>query len=382
MRRRHILLIMVLTIAVWLACWHLSPNRELTLLVVNKTVPEAGFREHRSIFWIAEHRRFFSPTGDIYRVDEDYLGFHPATERKELLTESSLGDSDYLYLVDSYGIYDYEKDFLAYEENLPYAHQGIELLYGGLSAREIEVVATFAEKPQAVLIGEHNIFGYPTYLDPEAALALQHIFAVKYSGWLLRYYSDLNQAAFWLKELYSRIYGRQWDLRGPGLVFVRENVPSLGLIEDLVIITADQFNAPWPVIRNSEHQLLSGASQSVPYLYWVEVLEADPRASVLSHIELPLKAEARDALRKRGLPEIIPTMIYYAPPGQAQRIYFAGDFADQLPALLPSQLCGSAAIQKLITFLPGIPVEYRFYFQWYEPVLHNIFTLERAYLDD
>jgi len=69
-------------------------------------------------------------------------------------------------------------------------------------------------------------------------------------------------------------------------------------------------------------------------------------------------------------------MIKHNPPGEAKRIYFAGDFADQLPALLPPSLTGSASIQRFFSYLPGLPVQYRFYFQWYEPVLENIF--ERA----
>lgn len=373
MKRRHVLLILIFLFGGWLLIWPLSPKHSIKMLVVDKTVPEPDYREHRAIFWVAEHRRFTRPDGTFYCTDQDYLGFHPLDNRKEELRMADLEDVTLLYLADSYGIYDYEEGLARYEELLPHLHQDIELLYGGFSPTEVEAVEAYASKEGVSLVGEHNIFGYPTYLDPDASKRLQDLFALNYTGWLVRYYSDLNEAAFWLKELYSQIYGLQWDLSGPGLVFVREEVPAFEWRTDLVVITGDKFNGPWPVLRNYDHPLTSGALNNIPYLYWVEVLEVLPEAEILAYYELPLGEESRQALWVRGLPDRLPALIYYKPPGEALRIYFAGDFADQLPALLPPSLTGSAAKQRFFSYLPGLPVEYRFYFKWYEPVLANIF---------
>ncbi len=375
MQRWHVLLILIFLIGGYLLTWHLLSAREINLLVVDKTVPEKDYREHRAIFWIAEHRRFTGPEEQFYKMDEDYLGYHPETGAKETLSEEDLTDLDLLYLADTYGIYDYEEGIEVYEEKLPHEHQGIELIYGGFDKDEVEAIEDFTTAEERILVGEHNIIGYPTYLDPEAAERLQELFAVNYEGWLARYYDDLNETAYWLKELYTRIYGREWDLEGAGMVFVREDVTGLGWYTDLVIIEQDQFNAPWPVVKSTEHELLDGAASEVPYLYWMELLkvdEDDEHTEVLAHYELPVDEESREALRARGLPDRFPAMIKHAPPGEAKCIYFAGDFADQLPALLPAGLTGSAAIQRFISYIPGLPVQYRFYFQWYEPVLNNI----------
>jgi hypothetical protein len=372
MKRRHILLIILIFFSIWLLSWILSPKNDLALLVIDKTVPESDYREHRAIYWIAEHRHFSKPDGTFYRYDEDFLGYHPETGKKEILTSSDLEALDLLYLADSYGIYDYEEGLQQYEAQLPFEHQDIELIFGGFSLDEVEVIEQFAARENKYIIGEHNIFGYPTYTDPEASSRLQAVFAVNYSGWLARYYSDLNEAAFWLKELYEIIYGHEWDLGGPGMVFIGEEAPAMNWQRDLVIVTADQFNNPWPVIAIEEHSLNKGASNHVPYLYWVEVLEALPEANVLAYYELPLEEEAYTALARRGLPRRFPAVISYTPPGAATRFYFAGDFADQLPALLSPRLTGSVSFQRFMSYLPGLPVEYRFYFQWYEPVLNNI----------
>jgi hypothetical protein len=375
MKRRHILLIFILLSGGWLAAWHLLPIQHIELLVVDKTVPEPDWREHRAIFWVAEHRRFADRESGFYRADRDYLGFHPLEERKEFVTAAALTDLDLLYLADSYGIYSYEEGLAVYEEQLPYSHQQVELILGGFDRKEVDAIADFAEQDEALLVGEHNIFGYPTYLDPDASVMLQKIFGVTYTGWLVRYYSNLDESAFWLKELYTRIYGREWNFDGSGLVFAREENSDFGWNRDLVIIERADLSGPWPAIINSEHQLLQNANSNVPYLYWIELLELNPDSKALAYFELPVREEAREPLKARGLPLKIPAMVYYAPPGQAERIYFAGDFADQLPALLSPRLTGSAGLQRFFTYLPGLPAEFRFYFQWYEPVLKNILQI-------
>ncbi len=378
MRRRHVLAIIIILITAYILAWHLQPVTEIRMLVVDKTVPEKDYREHRAIFWVAEHRRFVDQEGRFLKADRDYLGFHPESGREETLTAEDLQGIELLYLADTYGIYSYEEGLEVYEEKLPFEHQDIELLYGGFSLTEAETIDRFARSNEAVIIGEHNIFGYPTYLEPQAAAILQELFGVRYNGWLTRYYSDLEETAFWMKELYSRIYGRAWDLEGAGMVFVREDVTGLGWYTDMVIIERADFNKPWPVVSSAAHPLMQGAAKEVPYRYWVEILEIDPGQEgleIAAYYELPIREEARETLRLRGLADRFPAVVYYSPPGEADRIYFAGDFADQLPALLPPNLTGSAAIQRFFSFIPGLPVEYRFYFQWYEPVLTNIFTM-------
>ncbi len=372
MKRWHLVLIIILLSGSWLVHWPLSPRQEIKLLVVNKTVPDTTFREHRAIFWVAEHRRFSKPGGDFYNFHHDYLGFHPATGEKQTLTLSELADADLLYLADSYGIYDYPGGFDLYEAQLPFEIQNIKLLYGGFDLNEVEAIEYFSTKENKRIIGEHNIFGYPTYLDPDASLRLQAVFAVSYTGWLGRYYSDLNDAAFWLKQLYEKIYGLEWDLRGPGMVFVREEVPSFSWRSDLVVVSGEELTGPWPVINYTAHPFKGRTSQNIPYLYWVEVLEPLPGAEVLAYYEIPLPDQARADLDRRSLPERFPAMISYTPPGEAKRFYFAGDFTDQLPALLTPRLTGSAKIQRFMSYLPGLPIEFRFYLQWYEPALSNI----------
>ena len=374
MRRIHLLLLFLFIIIAYFALWFLTPVKEIAFLVVDKTVPMTDYREHRAIFWLAKHGRIAGgEDGSFLDAQIDYLGYHPETDRRDTLTADDLENIRLLYLADTYGIYDYEESLEVYEHKLPYEEQFITLQYGGFSVAETDVISGFAEREGTVMVGEHNIFGYPTYLEPEAAQRLQDIFGVKYDGWLLRYFDDLDEVAFWIKQLYMRLYGKEWDFEGRGIVVLREDVPKFNWREDLMVFEKDDLAEYWPGIFTEDHRLTAGTAPEVPYLYWMEIINPEPETEVLAYYEVPLKEDGIAALKRRGLEPHIPAMTLYEPLGGNMRIYFAGDFADQLPAIMPAWLTGSAGIQRFFTYLPGMTTEYRFYFRWYAPIFYNIF---------
>jgi hypothetical protein len=345
--------------------------------VHDKTVPEPpNYREHRELFYLSKHWRLTDKDYNFRNYDEDYSGYHPEDkQRKELLTKELIGDAKLLYLADTYGIYDYEKGLIDYELRLPFELIDIDLLFGGFDQNETKVIQDFSKNNKHILIGEHNIFGYPTYLYQGSSPAIQNLFGVKYEGWLVRYYEDLEEVAFWVKLLYQKIYGTNLNLKGPGLVVVREDSNRAGWYGELLIFQDHDFKQQYPMILTSEkeHPLTKGAVKKVPYLYWVEILDVtNSNAEVLAYYEFPLKDEALEKLKIRGIDPLIPAFIYTDVPNEAKRIYFAGDFIDQLPAFLPHWMTGSVKIQRLLTYLPGVPPQYNFYFRWYAPVIENV----------
>lgn len=373
MRQIHVFIIFLALLIVYVSVWFLLPKTELALLVVDKTVPEpADYREHRAIYWLSKHWRLTDNEGNYRRHERDYVGYHPKTDQRDILVDEHLEDIELLYLADTYGIYDYEKGLIDYELRLPYEYQYISLIYGGFSLEEAQRIRAFSQQTDTWVIGEHNIFGYPTYFSSEASIMIQDVFGVRYDGWLVRYYEALEDVAFWVKQLYERIYGKELDLTGPGIVLVREDGHRSGWYGDLVVFEVEDLTSQYPLLHNEEHGLLKGASTGVPYLYWMEILSVHENAEVLAYYELPLTDEAAEKLHIRGLSTRIPALVYYEVPGQGTRVYFGGDFADQLPAFLPASLTGSTMLQRLITYLPGIPPHYQFYFRWYAPVMRNI----------
>jgi len=376
MKRWHIFSILFLIVIIYFAIWFVTPRSTLHLQVIDKTVPEPNYREHEAIFWLTKHWRMTDKNNNFRKYNQDYIGYHPETGHKELLKEEHLDNIELLYLADTYGIYDYEHGLIDYELRLPYELIDIDLIFGGFNTEEANVIRDYSKKENNILIGEHNIFGYPTYNYPESSQIIQEVFGVKYNGWLVRYYEDLEDVAYWVKVIYTRIHGVELDLTGPGLVLVREGGSRNGWYEDIVIFQDEDFNQQYPtLITEKEHPLNKSATKKTPYLYWIEVLDVVSEAEVLSYYEFPLTEKATEKLRIRGINTRIPALVYYEVPNEATRIYFGGDFADQLPAFLPSWLTGSENFQRSLSYLPGIPPQYNFYFRWYAPVLKNIIDL-------
>ena len=377
MRRLHIFILLLIVILIYLGIWFILPKEYLPLHVHDKTVPEpVNYREHRELFYLSKHWKFTDSQGNYRDFSKDYSGYHPLeNQKKEKLTKDLIGDARLLYLADAYGIYDYEAGLIDYEERLPFELIDIDLLFGGFDENEIKVINDFARNPENTIVGEHNVFGYPTYIYPGSSQALQELFGVKYEGWLVRYYEDLEEVAYWVKLLYTRIYGSELNLKGPGLVVVREDSNRAGWYGDLLIFQNEDFKQQYPMVITSdeEHFLTDKVVGKVPYLYWVEVLTVtNANAKVLAEYEFPLKEEALEKLKIRGIEPLIPAFIYLDEPSKAKRIYFSGDFIDQLPALLPYWMTGSANIQRTMSYLPGIPPQYHFYFRWYAPVIKNV----------
>ena len=378
MKRIHIFLILLLVIIIYISIWFFLPKSYLPIHVHDKTVPEpVNYREHRELFYLSKHWRYTDADGNFRDYRTDYSGYHPEdNHRKERLTKELIGDAKLLYLADTYGIYDYEDGLIEYELRLPFELIDIDLLFGGFDMDETRVIQEFARNPDHVIVGEHNVFGYPTYIYPGSSQALQDLFGVQYGGWLVRYYEELEEVAYWVKLLHTRIYGTELDMKGPGLVVVREDSSRSGWFGDLMIFQDQDFTRQFPTIildEDKEHPLTDKAVRRIPYLYWVEILDiTNDNAGVLVWYEFPLNDEALQRLKIRGIEPKIPAFIYLEEPGQAKRIYFAGDFVDQLPAFLPSWLTGSVRIQRALTYLPGVPPQYNFYFRWYAPVIKNI----------
>jgi hypothetical protein len=352
LKRIHLLLIFVLIIAVYIAIWFITPLKSLSIHIHDKTVTEpVNYQEHRELFYIMKSLRFSKPDDTFYSYENDYSGYHPLENiKEERLSQELVKDSNILYLADSYGIYDYREG--------------------------LDVISNFVKDENNLLIAEHNTFGYPTYIYEGSSETMQQIFGVNYEGWLARYYEDLTEVAYWVKILYTRINGKEFDLEGPALVLVREDSNRAGWYGDLLIFQEEDFNQQYPmIVKENENELMKDASKRVPYLYWVEVLSVEnEEAEVLASYEFPLKEEALEKLKIRGIDSSIPAFISLKKENEAQRYYFAGDFIDQTPALLPSWLTGSLKIQKFFSYLPGIPPQYSFYFRWYAPVIEEIFN--------
>ena len=84
----------------------------LDVVVVDKTVPFADFREHRALFWMLRHLKIVTPDGVPYDSEQHYVGAFPGPEPGDpprettSLTAERASAADVVYIADTYGVYE------------------------------------------------------------------------------------------------------------------------------------------------------------------------------------------------------------------------------------------------------------------------------------
>ena len=220
-------IIVLLLLAPWLA-WFLQPTRPLAVLVVDKTVPVANYREHKGLMWVLNRFRFVDPAiGAPFRYDRDYAGFFPRPNHQYAIQPVPAASRrlDFVYFADTYGVY--AADLLGGDS------RGVRsrLLYGGLQPGELDAAAA-ALRPGGTLVAEFN-----TFADPTAAAERAHVtevLGVAWSGWTGRFYQDLDrdgEVPLWLVRNYETQFRRPWEFKGPGFAFVHEDNRVFALVQ-------------------------------------------------------------------------------------------------------------------------------------------------------
>ena len=368
-----LLMIGAMTAVVALASWWLLlPDREVRILVVDKTVPHPTYREHEALFWALNHHKTIPPGHTRpWEVGRDYLGYVPPETGQGTrygvgtdLTDEHLTGVDLLFLADAYGVYrgDYDKP-MAGGTHLDYS----ELLYGGYSEEEARVVRRFAEHPGRHLVAEFNTFGSPT--TGSSREILQDAFNVTWTGWTGRYLDELGDrrdVPHWAPRLYEAQTGKQWIYQGPGVLFVHED-------QRIVVL---QFGpdigpvGPRYFVSDPASPLMQGIAGDVPYLFWFDVVEPREGASVLGTFRLDVTESGKSLLDSFGLAPEWPAVVLGRP--DALRLYLAGDFSDNNLDRGPYWLSWWPRIAVRFgqdeTFLDGRG----FFFKVYVPLLGNV----------
>ncbi len=212
-----VFLLILLVVLSPLLLWFSEENRELNVLVLDNTVPDTKYREHKGLFWILNNEKYVLD-GRNYDKKIDYYGFFPLENnnfkiRKVPLT---LKDIDVIYIADTYGVYDEE----FYGKNIEGTRS--KLIYGGMYEDDLNSIETYLTNG-TTLISEFNTFGSPTKNDTR--LRLYELLKVEWSGWIGRYFYDLSkeiEVPTWAINNWETQYGKDWNFSGPGFVFADE----------------------------------------------------------------------------------------------------------------------------------------------------------------
>lgn len=362
-----ILLLLVVLLLSPLLAWLALPWQDLEVVVVDNTVPDRSYREHRGIVWALNHLKYRSPERGPYLADRDYYGFLPLGDSQYVTRE--LPDTiaaDLIYVADTYGVY--EKEW--YGEN-PLGERS-PIVYGGTSPAELDKIerAVLGGTP---LVVEFNSFASPT--GGATRERLQRLVQVEWSGWIGRFFHDLTEGVevpVWAVRAYERQYAREWTFSGEGFVLVDER-DTVIVLQPGIDFSAGQCEAIFPDSVRARFDVPDG----VGYRYWFDIVRLREGARELAHFHLDLTAAGRAQLAAHGVPERFPAVVRYE-SGSYWAYYFAGDFADLATVPEYHRILGYAGARARFTRDVGWRENEAFFWKVYVPLLRSVFAEARA----
>lgn len=340
--------------------WNVLPSTEKTIVMVDKTVPDTIYREHRGFTWITNYLKMINPiTKKTYDYKKDYYGFFPLENYQ--YTENTLPDDlappDFIYLLDTYGVY--HKDF--YEAKIN--DKQTEIITGGISEKEVDILEKALN--ENCIIGEFNILGSPT--SDSVRSRLEDIFGVTWNGWIGRYYKTLSSSnpeiPPWLVKQYVLTNGKRWEFSGPGIVFLDKN-------DNLVILSEKETGENFVEIQlTDESAKIFNVKNKVRYNYWFDVLIPHEGTEVLGNYTLDLTAAGEKMLEENGIPKEFPAIVKKT--DNYISYYFAGDYADSKATPNIYSFYGLPWFNKITTIEDDANQNY-FYWNVYYPMIKSI----------
>lgn len=345
--------------------WHMSLEKELNALIIDKTVPDNTYREHKGITWALNYNKYVKKDGTIYDIEEDYVGFVPLKGNNyeiRHIEENLHDDIDLIYIADTYGVY--EDEFL--REN--FRGERSNLIYGGITSNEIKEIKKTIYKNQIPLIAEFNSFASPT--DTEARNELTSLLGIKWSGWIGRYFDELDpekneEIPLWMVENYKEQYGNNWAFEKGGIVLIRD--------DDYILVLEENNDFVGKGIKFSltdKGEDFFETKITSNYNYWFDIV-LEEEADSLAEYSIDITDKGSNRLKEHGIPSIFPAVTkssYYGMP----IYYFAGDYADieNLPSFYKY-----AGLDKITRYLTMIQKDMgkNFYYRAYLPMMEKIF---------
>ncbi|MGC8653896.1 MAG: hypothetical protein ACP5US_07900 [Candidatus Kryptoniota bacterium] len=343
--------------------WELKPTLPLNILVIDKTVPDLGRREHKTFFWCLKHYKVVKPNGDFYNKLVDYYGYFPEDSTASVPSDLMGVHPDLVYITDLYGIYRGESS------NNPITY-GPRLVYGGLKQDELKALEKF-DSMGTTIIAEFNSLDYPTTLNQKIDSAFQRLLGIKYSGWYGSFFESLRDVPSWAKKMYARLYHNHWNFSGSGIVILNQgSLENSG--QSILVLNEQDLGTPPLSIINRTSPVLSNTEKSTPYFYWFEMVIPDSGGQVIADYELNCKPEGLQKLHDSGLPQAFPAIITNH---SFTHFYFAGDFADNNIPDVMEEISFGVRFSGFVYNIYNASDQHRFFYTLYAPLMKNIFNL-------
>lgn len=364
-----ILLVLSILPAYSLFKWMAQPKKKLDILILDKTVPTLEREKHRSFNWVLTHNKYVKSDNKRYAYTKDYYGFFPLkplrskkydTRRIRLTDIPELADSlDVAFYTDTYGVY-----FNDWYQGISKARRS-RMIYGGLNNNDRLLLKEMKDRKK-LIIAEHNILAYPT--APLDRANAEEVFGIKWTEWLGAYFPSLDTIKNpdfpkWILQIYRDQYGKSWDFKNPGVVFVNYN-------DRVVVLESGKdldFETPY-VYTGTYGQEKYGLPYQINFPYWFEVIEPGSNR-IVSYFKIHTNALGDSILNANFLPHEFPAVLESTT--DAPHFYFAGDFTSNPEQMRTAYFKG---VEKLNRFFkpPFLSKRQDFFWHYYYPLITNI----------
>lgn len=369
-------------ILMWLM-WYFKSPRELSLLVIDKTVLNDQVQEHMSLFWVLINEKYTRPGNIPYHPLKDYYGLFPDGrggfhvndfENMTIDELDSLSDVyNATFYTDLYGVYlhewieEYEEYLEGNEWDDPERNR---LIYGGFTNKEMTFLKMMKEKEKLIIVEFNTLQSARSH---SIRRDFQDEFGVSWTGWIGRYFDVLdttinNELPQWVINNYLKYNNGLWPFENSGIVFARgdrvvilENHTHLD-IEVPLIRTAEEYTEKYGVIKE------------VRYPFWFDIVVAEEPNQIISNYHI-IANDAGDSLLKRfDIPEIFPATIHHK--DGYLFYYLAGDFSDNPLNMRSSNFRYVHLISSM--FYTNEPIDREgFFWRYYRPLIKTV--LEHQY---
>lgn len=349
-----ILIIITATSPFWL--WQIKGSKVLSVLIMDKTVSDQTYREHKGLVWILNNQKYVKQNKEKYIAESDYKGFKPTgeTDYKISALPDDLSKYSLIYLTDQYGVY--EEEF--YGSNK--LGERSDKLYGGLDIKDVNKIEdALYQSNNKTLIAEFNTFASPT--SDEAREKITNLLDVKWSGWIGRSFTELagDEVPVWVKENYEEIYDEKWNFHGSGIVLVNKD-------DYIVVLSGKELTNSKVKFKTTERgKAQLGKNLSSEYGYWFDIVESNKKENILANYTIPTTKKGKEKLTGYGLPTSFPAIIQNV-NNQYTSYYFAGDYADEQEVPSIYQTVGFDLWKGKITYRNS------FYWNTYVPLMKSI----------
>ena len=375
-RTRNILIIVALIVLLplwmWIA-WLCTPKKKMVIAIVDKTEISRKGQEHLSLTWVLNQERYTKTSKKAYGASSDYFGFFPQQGEKfrvkglERFTPRQLDqlseDAEAAYFADTYGVFSNEW----FSGKNVTERSGI--VYGGMSKEDIGLLQRMKDKHK-LIITEFNTIGSPT--APEIRQQFEQMFALRWTGWIGRYFENLDTALNkelprWLISNYLQQHNNQWPFKKDGVAFVSDK-------GEIVILEAGTHlgEAVPHIVTGIKGQTVYGLPQSMKYAFWFDVINTDTTINeVIAHFKVDVNEEGMKLLKEKNLPASFPAVTQYIRQDY-KFYYFSADFCDNPVSMTSSYFRGVNYFSWLF-YDSSDPMERKsFFWNYYRPLMTTI----------